>query len=72
MAHYHEWITADPYVLSGKPVVKDTRIPVELILDELAHGATPGTLQEAYPRLTYESIMAALAFAADVVRALDV
>jgi uncharacterized protein (DUF433 family) len=49
----------------GKPVIRDTRIPVELIVRKLGEGATEADLLDAYPRLTQEDIRAALAYAAD-------
>jgi len=69
MPEYRKWITSDPNVLFGKPAIKGTRISVELILDELAGGTTIDELIEAYPRLNREAISAALAFAADILRA---
>lgn len=63
----HERITADPRVMVGKPVVRGTRIPVELILRKLAEGATEAEILDAYPRLTPEDIRACFAFAADAV-----
>ena len=53
----------------GKPVVAGTRISVELILEKLAAGETVEQLLEAYPRLTRESVQAALAFAANAIKA---
>lgn len=58
-------IEIDPEVLGGKPVIRSTRIPVELVLRKLAEGATESDLLDAYPRLTREDIHAALAYAAD-------
>jgi len=58
-------IEIDPDVLGGKPVIRGTRIPVELLLRNLAEGATEGDLLDAYPRLSREGIHAALAYAAD-------
>jgi uncharacterized protein (DUF433 family) len=49
----------------GKMVIKNTRIPVELILEKLGHGYTYQALLEAYPRLTNNDILACLLFAAD-------
>ena len=69
MPEYRTWITANPNVLFGKPVIKGTRIAVEQILDELAGGTTIDELIEAYPRLTREAIFATLTFAADTLRA---
>ncbi len=53
--------------MMGKPVIRGTRIPVELILRKLAEGATEGDLLDAYPRLTRDDIRAAVAYAADMV-----
>ncbi len=61
----HERIEIDPSVMLGKPVVRGTRIPVELLLRKLAEGATVEDLLDAHPRLTTEDIRAALAYAAD-------
>ncbi len=69
MQTYRQFITSDPNVLFGKPAIRDTRIAVEQILDELAGGTTVEELLEEYPRLTREAIYAALAFAADTLRA---
>ncbi|MFL5661747.1 MAG: DUF433 domain-containing protein [Ktedonobacteraceae bacterium] len=69
MPEYRKWITSDPNVLFGKPAIKGTRISIELILDELAAGTTIDELIEAYPRLNRDAISAALAFAADTLRA---
>ncbi len=58
-------ITINPKVMMGKPVIRGTRIPVELILRKLGDGATENDLLDAYPRLTLEDIRAALSYAAD-------
>lgn len=63
--NWHDRIVADPDVLLGKPTIKGTRISVELILDRLAHGWTTETILQAYPHLTSEDVLAALAFAAE-------
>jgi uncharacterized protein (DUF433 family) len=57
-------INSDPTVMMGKPVIAGTRITVELILEKLAAGETFEQILEAHPRLTKESILAALAYAA--------
>lgn len=69
MPDYRQFITSDPNVLLGKPAIRGTRIAVEHVLDELAGGTTIEQLLEEYPRLTREAIYAALAFAADTLRA---
>ncbi len=61
-------IVTDPDILVGKPTVKGTRISVELILGWLAAGWTFDNLLESYPNITREDILAALAFAADLMR----
>ncbi|BER91385.1 DUF433 domain-containing protein [Atrimonas thermophila] len=61
-----ERITTDPEILLGKPVIRGTRITVETILRKLAEGATFDELLEAYPSLSREDILAALAYSAEV------
>lgn len=65
---WRERIVSDPEILVGKPTVKGTRLSVELILGWLAQGWTHDQLIEAYPQLTHDDILAALAFAAEFVR----
>ena len=62
-----ERITMTPDVMQGKPVIRGTRITVDLILRKLAEGASEHDLLEAYPHLTIEDIRATLAYAADTV-----
>ncbi|WP_420456468.1 DUF433 domain-containing protein [Rubrivirga sp.] len=62
-------IVSDPTILAGKPVVQGTRISVELILEKLASGEPEEQILAAHPRLAREDIAAALAFAADAIRA---
>jgi uncharacterized protein (DUF433 family) len=62
-------IVSDPNVMMGKPVVAGTRITVELILEKLSAGETVEQILAAHPRLTREAIQAALAFAAEALRA---
>lgn len=59
-----ERIAVDPAVMMGKPVIRGTRITVELILRKLAEGAGEADLLEDYPRLTKEDIRAAVAYGA--------
>jgi uncharacterized protein (DUF433 family) len=67
MAAATDRIEVNPRVMLGKPVVRGTRVTVELILRKLSEGATETELLDAYPRLTREDIRAALAYAADTV-----
>ncbi len=57
-------IEINPAVMLGKPVIRGTRIPVEIILRKLSEGTTEADLLDAYPRLQREDIQAALAYAA--------
>ena len=57
-------IQSDPKIMMGKPVVAGTRITVELILEKMAAGETIEHILEAHPRLTRQSIQAAIKFAA--------
>ena len=59
----------DPEVMGGKPVVAGTRITVGEILRRLAAGESPEAILEAFPRLTPESLRAALVYAAEVLGA---
>ena len=58
-------ITSDPKIMMGKPTVVGTRITVELILEKLAAGETVEQILSEHPRLTADSIRAAVAFAAE-------
>ena len=62
-------ITSNPKVMMGKPVIVGTRITVELILEKLAAGETQEQILAAHPHLTREAIQAALAFAAQALKA---
>jgi uncharacterized protein (DUF433 family) len=56
-------IEVNPEVMLGKPVIRGTRIPVELLLRKLGEGASEEDLLDAYPRLTREDIQAAVRYA---------
>ncbi len=59
-------VEINPQVMLGKPVIRGTRIPVEVILRKLSEGAGEADLLDAYPRLSREDIQAAIRYAADV------
>jgi uncharacterized protein (DUF433 family) len=61
----HERIEINPNVMDGKPVVRGTRVPVELVLRKLGAGMSPEAILKDHPRLALEDIHAAQAFAAD-------
>jgi uncharacterized protein (DUF433 family) len=58
-----ERIAVDQEILSGKPVIRGTRLSVELILDLLAAGCTEAEILENYPGLQREDILACLSYA---------
>jgi uncharacterized protein (DUF433 family) len=60
---YQERIVADPRILSGKPVVRGTRIAVDLVLEELAQNPDLAELLAAHPDLTRTDVQACLAYA---------
>jgi uncharacterized protein (DUF433 family) len=64
--NWKDHIVDNPDVLVGKPIVKGTRISVELLLDRFADGWGYEDILEAYPHLTREQVQAAVAFAAEI------
>jgi len=62
-----ELIETNPDIMLGKPVIKGTRIPVELIVRKLGEGSTTEDLLDAHPNLNREAVMAALIYAADII-----
>ncbi|MFN0105709.1 MAG: DUF433 domain-containing protein [Bryobacteraceae bacterium] len=63
-----EFVVSNPKIMMGKPVIRGTRITVELILEKLAAGETEAQILLDHPHLTREAIHAALAFAAQALR----
>jgi uncharacterized protein (DUF433 family) len=64
-----EVIVSDPKVMMGKPVIRGTRITVESIVERVGAGESVEAILAAHPRLTRESVLAAVAFAAEALRA---
>jgi uncharacterized protein (DUF433 family) len=60
--NWQERIVSDPRILTGKPVIKGTRLAVEFILDLLANGWSEVEISKNYPRLTHEDIQACLCY----------
>ena len=69
---YHELIESKPDVLYGKPVIKGTRIAVDLITEKLSLGESIDDLLAAYPHLRAIHIYACLAYATAVLRSEEV
>lgn len=65
---YAHFISIDPEVCHGKACIKGTRVPVAVILDNLASGASPEEIRVDYPSVSVEAIRAAIACAADLSR----
>jgi uncharacterized protein (DUF433 family) len=63
---WEKYIIVDPDVLTGKPVVKGTRLAVEFIVSLLAQGWSETEILENYPGLTREDILACLSYASAV------
>ena len=67
MVAEHPRVALDANVMVGKPVIRGTRITVELIIGLLAQGWVEQDILAAYPHLTREDILACLAYAQDLV-----
>jgi uncharacterized protein (DUF433 family) len=68
----HRHIAIDPNILVGKPIIKGTRIPVELIVRLVGQGVAEKEILKEYPRLNSDDIRAALLYAAMVVAREDI
>ncbi|HEV8359087.1 MAG TPA: DUF433 domain-containing protein [Candidatus Thermoplasmatota archaeon] len=62
----HDRITMNPGILGGKPIIRGTRISVQLILDQVAAGMTFDEILAEYPSLTREDVEAAIRYASAV------
>lgn len=69
---YATRISCDPTILTGKPAIKGTRIPVDLILKMLSGGMTYEEILEEYPDLEREDLLAAISYARDTVNTEEV
>jgi uncharacterized protein (DUF433 family) len=65
---WEKYISADPAILTGKPVIKGTRISVELVLESLGRGWTIDEFLAQYPHVTRDGVIACLDYARDLVR----
>jgi uncharacterized protein (DUF433 family) len=64
---YNRYIERNPEIMLGKPIIKGTRMTVEIIMRKLAGGFTVDNLIESYPHLSQSQIFAALEYAADMI-----
>ncbi len=65
---WQDRITIDPAILTGKPIIKGTRIAVEFLLELLAENWTQEEILRNYPSVTDDDIQAALHYAAETVK----
>ena len=72
MSDFVRRIELDPRVCNGKPVIRGTRIPVQLLVEQVAAGKTWDYLLSGYPGLTREDIQAALLYASAAVEHTDI
>lgn len=68
MIDWKNYIESNPKKMYGKPVIKGTRVPVDLILEKMSNGETINELLAAYPNINKESIYACLKFASESVK----
>jgi uncharacterized protein (DUF433 family) len=68
MTDWHEHLASDPAICGGQLCAKGTRVPVTVILDNLAEGATREEILRSYPSLAPLHVDAALAYAAELAR----
>jgi uncharacterized protein (DUF433 family) len=65
---WRPYVAADPAIMRGAVCFRGTRIPVSVVLDNLAQDETPARILKEYPSLTLDHIRAAIAYAADLAR----
>lgn len=64
---YEKRITLDPHIMAGKPIIKGTRITVELVLKLLGAGETVEEILQEYPHITREDVFATIQYATHVI-----
>ncbi len=64
---YKQYITRDPEVMLGKPIIKGTRITVELVMRKMAAGYAIADILQQYPHLKTEQVRAAFEYTADMI-----
>lgn len=68
MNNWQNYIESNPNVMYGKPVIKGTRIPVDLIFEKMSFGRSIEELLASYPNLKREDILACLSFASETLK----
>jgi uncharacterized protein (DUF433 family) len=69
--NWKERIIVDPNILVGKPVIKGTRIAVELLMDRLSDGWTMEDILAAYPHISRDDVLAAISFVTEIFKEED-
>ncbi len=64
----HERITRDPKIMQGKPCIAGTRVPIDVILEDLSDGMSIHDVTQSYEGVTEEDVRAALEYAAEYLR----
>ena len=67
-ANWADLISLDPAICHGQACIRGTRIPVSVVLDNLADGQSVDQILASYPTLTGEAVQAAIAYAAELAR----
>lgn len=65
---WQDYVTVDPEIVHGQACIRGTRIPVAVVLANLAAGLSSEEIVRSYPGLTPEAVQAALAYAAELAR----
>jgi len=68
MNNWRNFIETNPAIMYGKPVIKGTRIPVDLIFEKMSFGRSIDELLNSYPNLSKEAILACLSFASETLK----
>ena len=68
MVEWRERIEVNPEVMTGKPVIKGSRLTVDHVIELLAEGWTTEQITEEYPGITPEDVAACLAYASEVLK----
>jgi len=68
MDNWRNYIESKPEIMYGKPVIKGTRIPVDLIFEKMSFGRSIEDLLVSYPQLKREDILACLSFASETLK----
>ena len=66
--NWRDYVSTDPTICHGQACIKGTRIPVSVVLDNLAANLTPEEIIQSYPALSGDAILAATAYAAELAR----